>query len=58
MMGYPLENLFREVAYIAYHFHWPWDQIMNMEHGDRHRWVAEIAEINRRINDSAKRGDF
>jgi len=33
MTGYPLENLFREVAYIAYHFHWPQDQIMNMEHG-------------------------
>ena len=47
-MGYPLDRLFEEVAYVAYHFHWPHDQIMGLEHGERQRWVAEIAEINRR----------
>jgi len=49
MMGYPSDRLHEEVAYIAYHFHWPRDQIMGLEHHERQRWVAEIAGINKRI---------
>ncbi|MBT0665996.1 hypothetical protein KI809_16920 [Geobacter pelophilus] len=39
-----------EVAYIAYHFHWPHEEIMGMEHHERRRWVDEIARINERVN--------
>jgi hypothetical protein len=46
-----VERLYQEVAYIAYHFHWPPDRILSMEHPDRLRWVAEIAEINQRLNE-------
>jgi hypothetical protein len=49
MIGYPSERLHEEVAYIAYHFHWPHDQILGLEHRERQRWVAEIARINKRI---------
>lgn len=48
VVGYPLDNLHKEVAYIAYHFHWPYAQIMALEHQDRLAWVKEIADINRR----------
>jgi hypothetical protein len=50
MIGYPSDRLIEEVAYIAYHFHWPYDQIMQLEHRERQRWVAEIAHINERLN--------
>ncbi len=50
MIGYPLERLSEEVAYIAYHFHWPHDQVMSLEHRQRQEWVREIAKINQRIN--------
>ncbi len=53
MMGYPLERLHEEVAYLAYYFHWPHDQILQLEHRDRQRWVAEVARINRRLNEEA-----
>jgi hypothetical protein len=43
--------LYGEVAFVAYHFHWPLDVVMNLEHEDRRRWVAEISAINQRIND-------
>jgi hypothetical protein len=43
--------LFEEVAYIAYHFHWPYDQIMRLEHRERQRWTAEIAHINGRLHE-------
>ncbi|WP_339380902.1 MULTISPECIES: DUF6760 family protein [Cyanophyceae] len=32
----------REVACIAFHFHWPYEQLMNMEHQERQEWVQEI----------------
>lgn len=48
---YPLERLYEEVAYIAYHFHWTPEQILALEHPDRLHWVAEIAKINQRLNE-------
>lgn len=50
MIGYPSERLAEEVAYIAYHFHWPQQEIMQMEHRERQQWVNEIARINQRLN--------
>lgn len=41
------DRLFEEIAYIAYHFHWPLDEILDLEHPLRRRFVAEIARINR-----------
>jgi len=35
---------------VAYHFHWPQETIVNLEHGDRLRWVKEISAINERMN--------
>jgi hypothetical protein len=45
-----LERLHEEVAYIAYHFHWPLEDILDLEHRDRRRWAEEIAKINRRLS--------
>ncbi|HEX4460892.1 MAG TPA: DUF6760 family protein [Polyangia bacterium] len=56
MASYPLEQIYQEVAYIAYHFHWPLDDILKMEHDERHIWLREIARINREINEARKRG--
>lgn len=50
MIGYPLDQAYREVAFIAYHFHWPHDDIMKLEHRERRKWVAEISDINRRMS--------
>ena len=54
MIGYPLDRLYEEVAYIAYHFHWPPETILALEHSDRHTWAEQIAAINRRLNDTAE----
>lgn len=45
-----MERLRTEVAYIAYHFHWPLEAILDLEHEERQQWVEEIAGINRRLN--------
>jgi hypothetical protein len=52
---YPLDRIAQEVAYIAYHFHWPRRESVEMSHRERHHWVREIAAINREINESANR---
>lgn len=43
------DRLFEEVAYIAYHFHWSLQEILDLEHPLRRRFVEEIAKINRRL---------
>ena len=51
VVGYPLPALYEEVAFVAYHFHWPVETILNLEHADRRRWVGEISAINGRRNE-------
>jgi hypothetical protein len=50
IVSYPLDKLYQEVAYIAYHFHWTPDDLLDMEHRERQIWVKEISEINKEIN--------
>lgn len=50
-MTYAADRIHEEVAYVAYHFHWDLDDILDLEHGQRRRYVTEIAEINRRISE-------
>jgi hypothetical protein len=50
IVSYPLENIFKEVAFLAYHFHWSHDDLLAMSHKERHRWVKEVSEINEKIN--------
>jgi hypothetical protein len=40
------------MAYLAYHLHWPQEQLLNMEHGDRLLWIGEVSKINQRLNGS------
>ena len=49
-VGEPMARIYEEVAFIAYHFHWPHDEIMAMDHGERGRWCEEISRINRRLS--------
>ena len=44
-MTYAPERLHEEVAYVAYHFHWGLDQILDLEHADRRRFVTGIADL-------------
>lgn len=49
-MTYAADRLHEEVAYVAYHFHWSLDAILDLEHPDRRRYVEEIARLNTRIS--------
>ncbi|HEY9246618.1 MAG TPA: DUF6760 family protein [Candidatus Methanoperedens sp.] len=55
MTGYPLDRLHEEVAFLAYHFHWDYDTIMNMEHRERLKWCEEVSKINKKLNGDESR---
>lgn len=48
-MTYGAGKLLEEVSYVAYHFHWPLADILDLEHADRRRFVDEIGRINSRL---------
>jgi len=57
MIGYPRDQLFREVAFIAYHFHWSLKEILSLDHKTRLRFIDEISNINREINSGRRPED-
>ena len=48
VISYPSQQLYEEVAFIAYHFHWKRDDILELDHANRQLWVAEINKINQK----------
>ncbi|WP_353582939.1 MULTISPECIES: DUF6760 family protein [unclassified Mycobacterium] len=40
------------MAFLGYYLHWPHDQLLDLEHGDRREWVRQVSTINNRINDT------
>lgn len=49
-MTYGADTLHAEVAYVAFHFHWSQAEILDLEHPERRRYVAEIAALNERAS--------
>jgi hypothetical protein len=54
--GYPLNRLYEEVAYIAYHLNWSYNEIMNIEHHERQKWCQEISKINGKVSEEINQG--
>lgn len=53
-MGYPLDRLYEEVAFVAYHFHWTHAEVMSLEHVERRRWVQQISTLHAQMNEDAR----
>lgn len=53
-MTYGTDLLMEEVSYVAYHFHWPFDEILDLEHPLRRDFVARIAGMNATANAAAE----
>ncbi|WP_322096377.1 DUF6760 family protein [Phormidium tenue] len=37
--------MYEEVAFIAFYFHWSRDDVLNLTHAERLRWVSEIMRL-------------
>ncbi|WP_164555689.1 MULTISPECIES: DUF6760 family protein [unclassified Streptomyces] len=44
-MTYATDRLYEEIAYVAYHFHWSLESILDLEHRDRHLYTEQIASL-------------
>ena len=46
MLRYPPEAIWQEIAFLAYHLHWPLDDLLDLEHGDRVRLIRAVSNLN------------
>lgn len=53
-MTYAADRLYEEVSYVAYHFHWSLEEILDLEHAVRQRFVGEIGRINQRVQSGGR----
>ncbi|WP_180928344.1 DUF6760 family protein [Streptomyces sp. AJS327] len=44
-MTYAVDRIHEEVAYVAYHFHWSLEEILDLEHRERRQYVERIADL-------------
>ena len=44
-MTYATSQLVEEVAYVAWHLHWSFDEILDLEHPLRSAFVGEIERL-------------
>lgn len=51
MKLYAAEDLRSEIAYIAYHFHWPHGELLDLDHIQRLAYIRQITHINQRLAD-------
>jgi hypothetical protein len=43
---YAADRLYEEVAYLAYYLHWSYDEILDLEHPVRQRFITEVGRIH------------
>lgn len=54
---YPADEIYKEMSFISYYFHWQEDVVMSLEHMERRKWCEEISRINVSINPSKKENE-
>lgn len=50
-----MEELYHEMSFISYYFHWSKEEVMGMEHRNRRKWCSEISLIHQKINPSKEK---
>lgn len=54
----PSGELYRQLSFISYYFHWPLEQTLDLPHLERERFCREISRINRRANEGEEKNIF
>jgi hypothetical protein len=47
------DELFEELAYVAYHLGWSLDAVLDLEHTDRRRFADAIDRLNARAEEGS-----
>ena len=51
-MTYASDRLFEEIAYVAYHLHWSFEELLDLEHPVRRTLVENVDQLNRRAREA------
>ena len=46
VLGYPLAWVYQEVAYLGCRVHWTHEELMNLDHMERRRWLEEVRRLD------------
>ena len=50
----PPRELYRQLSFISYYFHWDLDGVLGLPHLEREKFCREISRINREANSQEK----
>ncbi|WP_198943489.1 hypothetical protein [Actinokineospora bangkokensis] len=48
-MRYAVPTLWEEIAYLAYYLHWPFAELLDLDHRSRTAVIAEVGRIHRAL---------
>ena len=51
---YPEQELYKEVSFLSYYYHWDYKTVMTLDHQTRRRGCAEISAIHKELNQTPK----
>lgn len=54
MRAYPLDELYRELAFVSYYLHWSHAEVMGLEHAERRRWCGEVSQMHRELSGASE----
>ena len=50
----PVRELYRQLSFIAYYFHWDLERTLALPHLERENFCREISQINKEANTQEK----
>lgn len=54
----PSGELYRQLSFISYYFHWPLESVLDLPHLEREKFCKEISRINQEANDGPESNLF
>ncbi|MBC8546569.1 hypothetical protein H8711_06425 [Clostridiaceae bacterium NSJ-31] len=54
MTVYPEAQLYKEVSFLSYYYHWSFETVMTLDHKTRRRFCEEISAIHKELNNEPK----
>jgi len=54
----PAGELYRQLSFISYYFHWPLEEALALPHLERERFCKEISRINQEANGERENNIF
>lgn len=46
------------MAFLAYYLHWPFSELIELDHKERKRWCSEISRINKKLSNVPDKNIF